>query len=127
MADALVRLVAGSVHAIRVPNALIALGSLPAEATLALVRLRAVALVAARRTNRVQTVGALPAVHANDGALLGASVVAVDVVSGPTEDVALFAIVVRLASDSVRVRNGGQICLVNVVGPVILDVQVAVH
>ena len=92
-------------HATGVPDALFAGEALPANAAVALVWPRTVALifVAAWQADGVETVGALPAWQANNVALLRASIVSVDVVAVTAQNVALFAIVVRLASNTIGV------------------------
>lgn len=116
-------------HATWIEDALFAGGPLPAVTTTALVWPRTIALafVAAGRTNWLQTIGALPAGQADYVALLRASVVAVDVVAWPAEDVALFAVVVCLAGDPIRVGQRCNVGLVDVVCPFVLDRQPAAH
>lgn len=129
LAIALVRLAAGSVHATGISDALLAGGALPAEATVALVGPRTVALVAhaARQTDGLLAVFALPAGQTDDLALVRAGEVAVDVVAGPAQDVALFAKVVRLTGHPVGVGQRGRVRLVHAIGPLVLDRQPAVH
>lgn len=119
------RLRAGSVHATWKFDALLARLAGPAEAAVALVWPRTIALVfvAAGRAYGLQAVRARPAGQADDIALWRAVVVAVDVVSGPAEDVALVAKVIRLAGNPVGVGQRGRVGLVEAVGPLVLDRQ----
>lgn len=116
-------------HATRIPDALLARWPLPAVATVALVWPRTVALVlvAAGQTDGLLAVLALPAGQTLDVAQLGAGEMAVNVVARPTQNVALLAVVVGLASDPVGVDQLGRVRLVHAAGPLLFDAEPAVH
>lgn len=120
---------ASAMHATWIPDALFARSSLPAEATIALVGSQTVALVlsAARQTDGLLAVLALPAGQTDHLAGLRACKMAIDIVARPTQDVTKLAVVVWLAGNSVGVGQGGRVCLVDAVCPLVLDAQVAVH
>ena len=104
-----------------ITNTLFAGGASPAKSTVAFVWPRTIALVAAGRTDRVETVIALPTRYANDGARLRAGIVAEDIITRPAEEVALFAVIVWLAGDSIRVGETCRLRPMELVGPLVLD------
>lgn len=105
VADAVVRLVAGAVHAAWISYALFARGALPAKAAVALIGSGAVALilVATGETDWLLAVLALPAGQTEHLTLLRAGEMAIDIVAWPAQNVALFAVVVWLTGHSIGV------------------------